>query len=215
MRILTSASAVGLVTFFTTAAAYAQNNAPTTVQLPTFSFFTVQTTVSVPDSGGSYLGGVSRGYNSSTSRGLPFWAKTPWLSPLGGSRGIASGASAGGMSVHATIIDHEELSAAVFSEAAARRVAPSETELKAGELTRSSRGNSASDASPASIAAIRAEQAAEDLAKEEQAAALIAKAREMEAANKPGQAKIYYRMASRHASAQLKQQIAERLAALK
>ena len=55
----------------------------------------------------------------------------------------------------------------------------------------------------------------EDRAREEKATALLAKAQEMEAANKPGQAKIYYRMAARHASAGLKQQIAERMAALK
>jgi hypothetical protein len=192
--------------------AAAQNNAPTTVQLPTFSFFTVQTTVSVPDSGGAYLGGISRGYNSSNTRGLPFWSKTPWLSPLGASRGIASGASTGGVSVHATIIDPRELSEAVLSEAAARRAPPSEAELKAGELTRNTRD----DGPPAgSIAAIRAQHAAEDRVRDERAAELVAKAREMEAANKPGQAKIYYRMALRHASDQLQQQIAQRLAALK
>ena len=33
---------------------------PTTVQLPTFSMFGVDTTVSVPDSGSTYLGGVDR-----------------------------------------------------------------------------------------------------------------------------------------------------------
>ncbi|HZL89810.1 MAG TPA: hypothetical protein VFB96_15700 [Pirellulaceae bacterium] len=194
--------------------AFAQNNAPTTVQLPTFSFFTVQTAVSVPDSGGAYLGGVSRAYNSSTTRGLPFWAKTPWLSPLGGSRGIASGVDAGGVSVHATIIDHEELDKAVLSEAAARRVPPSETDLKAEHLSRKS--GDGNDAAPlSSVAAIRAQQTAEVAEQAEKAAALFAKAQEMEAANKPGQARIYYRMAARHADDDLKQQISARLAALK
>jgi hypothetical protein len=202
-------SAIGL----SAGTAFAQNNAPTTVQLPTFSFFTVQTTVSVPDSGGAFLGGMSRGYNSSTARGLPFWAKTPWLSPLGGSRGIASGVDAGGVSVHATIIDHEELDKAVLSEAAARHVPPSETDLKAERLTRHT--NSPDAPSPTSVAAIRAQQTAGAAERAEQAAALFAKAKDMEAANKPGQAKIYYRMASRHADDDLKQQIAARLAALK
>ena len=210
MRTLVAAI-VGSALLVWSGIAAAQNNAPTTVQLPTFSFFTVQTTVSVPDSGGSYLGGISRSYNSSTSRGLPFWSKTPWFSPLGRSRGIASGASAGGMSVHATIIDHEELSAAVLSEAAARRAPPSEAELKAGALSR----RTGERAPEGSVAAIRAAQAVEQAAGDQQAAELIAKAQEMEAANKPGQAKIYYRMASRHASAELKQTIAQRLAALK
>ena len=45
-------------------------NAPTTVQLPTFSFFTVQTTVSVPDSGGAFLGGIGRGADGGSSRGF-------------------------------------------------------------------------------------------------------------------------------------------------
>ena len=197
------------------ATAQAQNNAPTTVQLPTFSFFTVQTAVSVPDSGGAYLGGMSRGYNSSTARGLPFWAKTPWFSPLGTSRGIASGVDAGGVSVHATIIDHEELDKAVLSEAAARRSPPSEADLEAQRLSRHSAGGEDATAPVASVAAIRAEQSSETARQAEKAAALLVKAQEMEKANKPGQARIYYRMASRLAGDDLKQQIATRLAELK
>ena len=212
MRTLLIIAIVGSALLAEAGTTAAQNNAPTTVQLPTFSFFTVQTTVSVPDSGGAFLGGVSRGNYSSTTRGLPFWSKTPWFSPLGRSRGTASGASTGGMSVHATIIDHQELSEAVLSEAAARRAPPSETELKARALSRSADGERASEGS---IAAIRAAQAADEAAGDQQAAELIAQAKEMEAANKPGQAKIYYRRAWRHASAELKAQIAERLAALK
>lgn len=215
MRTCIMVSALGWMFIWGAASASGQNNAPTTVQLPTFSFFTVQTAVSVPDSGGAHLGGISRSYQSSSRRGLPFWAKTPWLSPLGGSRGIASGASAGGVSVHATIIDHEELDRAVLAEAAARSRPPSEIDLKAGDLTRNARTRDGVNRTPDSIAAIRAAQAAEDRAQEEQAAALFTKALELEAAHKSGQARIYYRMASRHANEQLRQQIAERLAALK
>jgi hypothetical protein len=215
MRTILAVAIAGSIGLFAAGTTFAQNNAPTTVQLPTFSFFTVQTAVSVPDSGGAYLGGISRAYNSSTTRGLPFWAKTPWLSPLGSSRGIGSGVDAGGVSVHATIIDHEELDKAVLSEAAARHVPPSPTDLKAEHL---SRHTSAGDDGPpplASVAAIRGQQTAEAAQQVEQAAALFAKAQAMEAANKPGQAKIYYRMAARRADDDLKQQIATRLAALK
>ena len=212
MRTIIAAAIACSLGLGASSAAFAQNNAPTTVQLPTFSFFTVQTTVSVPDSGGAFLGGMSRAYNSSTTRGLPFWAKTPWLSPLGDSRGIASGVAAGGVSVHATIIDREELDKAVLSAAAARHVPPSETDLKAERLTRDTSGD---DAGPTSVAAIRAQQNAEATQRAERAAALFAKAQDMEAANKPGQAKIYYRMAARHADADLQQQIAARLSALK
>src|SRR3954451_10129685 len=74
-----------------------QPQVPTTVQLPTFSVFTVQTTVSVPDSGGAYLGGSGRGADSSVSR-----------SPLR-NRALGSSRVASGVSVGATIIDHDEI----------------------------------------------------------------------------------------------------------
>src|SRR5687768_5971375 len=83
-------------------------NAPTTVQLPTFSFFTVQTTVSVPDSGGAYLGGIGRGADGSTTRGI---------GPLR-NRGFGSTRAASGVSVHATIIDRDEMDQAVLAQAA-------------------------------------------------------------------------------------------------
>jgi hypothetical protein len=47
-----------------------QGQAPTTVQLPTFRFFTVQTSVSVPDGGGAYLGGMKTARDSSLTRGF-------------------------------------------------------------------------------------------------------------------------------------------------
>src|SRR3954452_788871 len=67
---------------------------PTTVQLPTFSFFTVQTTVSVPDGGSvSLAGGINRAADGTVTRGM---------APL--NRGIGSSRGASGVSVHATII---------------------------------------------------------------------------------------------------------------
>jgi hypothetical protein len=95
-----------------TSSVFAQ--APTTVQLPTFRFFTVQTTVSVPDRGSASLGGISRASSLSTWRGAP---------GLPASRGMAIGRDAGGVSVHATIIDHAAIDRAVLTEAARRRTA--------------------------------------------------------------------------------------------
>src|SRR5439155_1943923 len=83
---------------------------PTTVQLPTFSFFTVQTTVSVPDGGGLSLGGINRAADGTVTRGM---------APL--NRGIGSTRGASGGSVHATMIDREEMDKAVLAEAAAKR----------------------------------------------------------------------------------------------
>src|SRR4051812_25435902 len=95
-------------------AAVAQQPLPaTTVQLPSYSVFTVQTTVSVPDGGGAYLGGLKSGASNSSRFGI---------GPLS-NRGLSSSRSASGMSVSATVIDHAEIDRAILAEAAAKRAA--------------------------------------------------------------------------------------------
>ena len=54
----------------------------TTVQLPTFAFTTVSTTVSVPDGGTILLGGIKRMNESRSERGVPMLSKIPYLSRL-------------------------------------------------------------------------------------------------------------------------------------
>ena len=54
------------------------------VQLPTYSFFSVNTTVSVPDGGSVLLGGVSRGQDGQNELGPPI---SPFRNrSIGGSR---------------------------------------------------------------------------------------------------------------------------------
>jgi hypothetical protein len=72
----------------------------TSVQLPTFSFFTISTTVLVPDSGGTFLGGVNSGAGVGRQNGAP---------GLAGSRAGGSGVNAGGISVGAQIHDLREM----------------------------------------------------------------------------------------------------------
>src|SRR5262245_56452667 len=109
--LLLTALAVGSASNLMAQVQVPQPQVPTTVQLPTFSVFTVQTTVSVPDSGGAFLGGLSRARDGSTTRGF---------GPLK-NRGLASSRGASGMSIHARIIDNHELDEAVLAEAAAKR----------------------------------------------------------------------------------------------
>jgi len=104
------------------------------IQLPTFQFFSVSTTVSVPDGGAAYLGGVNRAQYGSTSRGVPGLRKLPGAGRLFANRGIGSSLSSSGASVTATIIDHAEMDALLLAEAAGRRTggeALSETDRKA------------------------------------------------------------------------------------
>jgi len=54
----------------------------TTVQLPTFAFTNVSTTVSVPDGGTILLGGIKRLAEGRQERGLPMLSKIPYISRL-------------------------------------------------------------------------------------------------------------------------------------
>ena len=73
----------------------ANAQAPTTVQLPSFSYFTYNGTVLVPDRGATYLGGVNRSATGLNRRGL--------------SRGLGSSMSKSSAVAHAHIIDHDEI----------------------------------------------------------------------------------------------------------
>ena len=57
-------------------------NSGTTVQLPTFSFVTVTTTVSVPDGGTVLLGGIKRLSEGRTEFGVPLLDKIPYINRL-------------------------------------------------------------------------------------------------------------------------------------
>lgn len=85
------------------------------VQLPSYNFTTVGTTVSVPDGGAAYLGGIYRASEGSTTRGVP-------LIPFK-NRAIGRSLGASTMSVTATIIDHAAMDEALLAEAAAKRAA--------------------------------------------------------------------------------------------
>ncbi len=61
MRRIVTASLVSAFTVLGLTPCVAQNQVPSVVQLPTFSFFTFSGTVVVPDSGAAYLGGNRRG----------------------------------------------------------------------------------------------------------------------------------------------------------
>jgi hypothetical protein len=183
---------------------------PTTVQLPSFSFFSVNTTVSVPDSGGAYLGGIKRARDSSTTRGF---------GPLK-NRGIGGERLASGVSVEATIIDHDELDRAV--RGAARREPVDPDVVRADELSRhvgrepvrATAGLPSSAPLPGSVAAIRAEKAAATAEQDAETAKYFVQAQQAEVDGKPVVARVYYAMVARRDQGQLKQAAEARLAAL-
>jgi hypothetical protein len=180
--------------------------------LPSFSFFSVNTTVSVPDRGGMYLGGVNRARDGNWTRGF---------GPLA-NRAIGGDRMAGGASVHATIIDHEELDRATLAAAAAKRGPADPDAAKADALAshvgRADESIAATSgrelALPDSVAAIKARNAAAAEERSVEAAKFFAQAQQAEADGKPAIAKIYYHMVARRDGGSLKQQAEERLAAL-
>jgi general secretion pathway protein D len=80
----------------------------TTVQLPTFAFTTVTTTVSVPDGGTVLLGGIKRLREGRNERGVPILSKVPWVSRLFKNVGIGRDAQSLMMMVTPRIIIQEE-----------------------------------------------------------------------------------------------------------
>lgn len=80
----------------------------TTVQLPSFSFFSVATTVSVPDGGTVLLGGVKRLSEGRNEFGVPILSKIPYLNRLFKNVGIGRETQSLMMMVTPRIIIQEE-----------------------------------------------------------------------------------------------------------
>jgi hypothetical protein len=171
------------------------------VQLPTFTSFTVLTTVMVPDSGGAYMGGVRRAASGRSQFGAP------WLR---GNVATGSERQAAGMHMTATIHDFETLDKALLAGGARRFVPPQgEVGRKLAQARESSAG-----VGIASVDELKRQQAAAETAQNAEALALIEKARTAETEGKLGLARIHYQMASRRASGTLCDEIAQRLQAL-
>ena len=80
----------------------------TTIQLPTFSFTTVTTTVSVPDGGTVLLGGIKRLSEGRNERGIPMLSKIPYVNRLFRNVGIGRESQSLMMMVTPRIIIQEE-----------------------------------------------------------------------------------------------------------
>lgn len=169
----------------------------TTVQLPTFNFFAISTSVEVPDSGEGFLGGNSSSAAGSSQGGIPGLGARPFSNGA-----LASTSRSGGVSVRATIHDFDAMDRALLGadfNAAGGAGTAIGGKSPAGALAIDSAGSS-------SLADIRRQQAAEDAAAATEAERLMEEGKAYEAAGKLGLAKIQYRMASRRATGAVKQQ---------
>jgi len=164
------------------------------VQLPSFSFFGVDTAVMAPDRGSAYIGGVRRVSSGSTAFG-------PSLGPR---RAIGSSTSASQLRVKATIHDFAAHDEALLGD----------SQSSSSDAPARSDESSASRAPQGSLAEARRQYAAELAANDEAAKVSLAQARKAAADGKLGAAKIFYKMAARDASAELRRKIAREIDAL-
>jgi hypothetical protein len=197
----------------------------TTVQLPTYSYFTTRTTVSVPDRGSVYLGGVKRAATGRNEFGAP-------LMPFG-NRSIGAERSASSARVSVTIHDFEAMDEYLLSQPVSRASQPAVARRPAGhaaarpprpELPASAgaiwgeRSQAAAERSTGpmakSLAELRAEHRREQQARQEEAAGWLERGRNAETAGKANVARVYYQRAVRRATGQLKAEVAARLAAV-
>jgi len=173
----------------------------TVVQLPTFSFFTVSTTVSVPDSGAGLVGGIRRSSSGHTAYG-PF------------ARGYGFGRQATRTFLGAQVHDLRSLDEALLAEAerAARDDVqpaphPLRSRLNAAEATTASRPQG-------SLAQARRLRAAEVAGQQDQWLADLERGRQASEAGKYGAARIYLERVARQAAGESRQAALEELARL-
>lgn len=226
------------VTALTVQTAIAQN---TTVQQPTFTFNTVNTTVTAPDGGTVVLGGVNRASSGRTERGVPILGKLPFANRLFKNVGIGQDYSSGMTTVTPRIIILEEEEAKLglqdfssgapvggaFSGSARRSFGQAtreltETDMRALRLSRHVSDNVALGSQQEQPQQPSGPSAAEIQERNEQAALqrtsesyrFFEKGQAAEEAGKANVAKIYYNMAARRADGDLKSAIQLRLDAI-
>ncbi len=171
----------------------------TTVQLPTFQFFTTSTSVLVPDRGATVLGG-----NRTNSTGSNFYSQ-PYLGPVrpSSTNGVTSQTQ-----VHVQIHDLREMDEALLRQATGQAGNRSGL-LPAPQVTSSADLPPAGSVADAARARLVEAQAAEREARKFYEQGLAA-----EANGRPSLARAYYQMAVAKAGDPFKTEIKRRMAAL-
>jgi hypothetical protein len=194
--------AVGFVVAWFAQIAPAQQFAPTTVQLPTFSAFTASTVVAVPDSGYGFAHRPCQVSHGHTAYG-PAWgaSTTHWE--------VVDHVSV--WSVGAQTIDLAAMDADLLASAPPAPVAPPPPIVQ----KLAAKPQSTAARVPGSVADARRARAAALAEEETELDTLLAKAETLLAQGKPNVARIYLQMAAGKTSGERKRELEARAAALK
>jgi hypothetical protein len=207
------------------------------LQLPSYSFTTVNTTVTAPDGGTAFLGGVSRLSEGATTRGVPILNKVPGLNRLFKNRGIGRTTQSLDMTVVPRIIileeEEERQVGRVLAERRAVAGAPVPPPYALNEVYRRRaeflaqhvaqhqpadyRGAQAPAVEVDPYAELRAVQAKNELAaieRDREALENYERGQAAEAEGRKGAARIYYQIALKRAKGQFRDEIQARLDAL-
>jgi hypothetical protein len=177
-----------------------------TIQLPTFGYTTVATTVKVPDRGQVHMGGINRARLNRRQIGTPLIGRLPVIGRPFNNVGIGRELSSSHISATAYIHDFEAMDQALLAEAAARRGGG----MVARRGTTAPRRIGLNPAAP-SVAQLQRRPATPTKTVDDEMQDLLNRARSAEAKGKPHVAKIFYRMISREATGSLKELAQNRL----
>jgi hypothetical protein len=173
--------------------------AQTTVQLPSTHYFATNSSVIVPDQGQTFIGGI----NSAASGQNQFGG-------LPGNRSRSTQGQASGMSVTAFVHDFDAYDQALLAEAARRRSKAGGSSQLAAERSPSDAGLSAA----ASVSDIERQRRAARPDPQREAEDYFARARGAQESGKARLARVYYQMAARRATGELKDRALAQVAAI-
>lgn len=199
----------------------------TTVQLPTYSFFSTATTVSVPDRGSAYLGGVKRAATGRNEFGVPLLPFRPFRNTA-----IGRELSASNVHVTATVHDFAAMDEYLLSQPTAfswarppggpraaaaafgKTLQPRSPVQEGGWAVTSSANEDRLRASLRTLAEARARRESREAMRTAEALDFFERGKKAQAAGKSGAARIYYQMAARRATGEMRQLVRARLEAI-
>jgi hypothetical protein len=199
------------------------------VQQPSYRTTTMGSTIVVPDQGATFLGGINRSSMGRNEFGVPGLGKLPFVNRLFNNRSIGQDMNSGNVWVTAKIHDFDAMEEALlgttpdlFAQShrraepaaglAGRAPQPRNPNLEGNWQPKPAQA--ADGRAPLNLADEQTRRAAQQKTRADEATDFFERGRQAEADGKANVAKIFYQMAARRATGDLKQQALAKLEAI-